>query len=84
MQYTGLKDKNGKPIYEGDILQHVWDSGNSYIQDTISEVKFSNGCFIADDKKRADFPVAIHSTCPSATVEVIGNIHQNPELLKEA
>jgi len=88
MQYTGLHDKNGKEIYEGDILLHFdkryvvkWDERMAAFQtenprDTI-DCDFFNW-FI---------PSALLSTqeSPSGTghadCEVIGNIYENPELL---
>lgn len=72
MQYTGLKDKNGKEIYEGDIINKDNNSPYSY------EVFFDNGCFFVKTinygLKRLGFFVDI---------EVIGNIYENTELLKQ-
>ena len=65
MQYTGLKDKNGKEIYEGDILG--WDDKSGYLWVVIWETMF--------DHSRWD---ASHSEA-----EIIGNIHENPELIKD-
>lgn len=81
-QSTGPHDKNGKEIYEGDILHHIWDSGSG-IKETISEVKFSDGAFVCDDNKRADFDLSVHALGVYAEIEVIGNIYENPELLNQ-
>lgn len=68
MQFTGLKDKNGKEIYEGDLV-----SGTNGLHTFI--VTYMRNGFIAVSKNgAAEFAIPDHW-------EVIGNIHQNPELL---
>ena len=66
-QYTGLKDKHGKRIFEGDILS--LRTGRTYV------VKFEDGAFILEDSA---IPMRFANK-----FEVIGNIHDNPELIKE-
>ena len=67
MQYTGLKDKNGKEIYEGDIIN--WTT-----EDVNDVVRFKDGTFMIGDV--CSFNVSV------SNLEVIGNIYENPDLLK--
>lgn len=68
MQFTGLLDKNGKEIYEGDLIKHL-DTGN------VSEVCFEPQGWWAIDNGASLF--MYNKSC-----EVVGNIYENPDLLK--
>ena len=82
MQYTGLKDKTGVEIYEGDILVCSKYIGGNWI-DTCYErgyVEFVYGAFGLHRKQ--GFYRPFKDWLEDYELEVIGNIHENPELLK--
>lgn len=78
MQYTGLKDKNGKEIYEGDIISYKYYRGFSGGEkEIIAKVEFIDGCF-----GFYEF-VGYFNRYDLNESKVIGNIYENPELLKD-
>lgn len=72
MQYTGLKDKNGKDIYEGDILED---------QGFLFRVEYVGGWFVGQPSLKNEVPGYLHFESFMG-YEVAGNIHENPELLE--
>lgn len=118
-QFTGLRDKNGKKIYEGDIVRYWWvdtmcinpDCGSfnriyeSFLKKNESVVSYKNGMFLCEDfypliwrgltnleELRNALDVSEEDgwkDCDGNTIdesvlgiEIIGNIHDNPELFK--
>lgn len=80
MQYTGLEDKNGVEIYEGDI--YAVDNEGKY------QVMFVGGAFVGGKDRDSCVPLAWEGEdfdwpwSNAQTIEVIGNIYENPELLE--
>lgn len=84
MQYTGLKDKNGKEIYEGDIIKNIRKTYEVFWNDekTGYYLKIIESDYVLN--KGLHFPIwqwVINFVL--FDVEVIGNIYENPELIKE-
>jgi uncharacterized phage protein (TIGR01671 family) len=81
-QFTGLKDKNGVEIYEGDNLK-VFENCNGEIKTWVNEVVFRHGSWCLVDKECCDHcKNGFGITCtfmeiPSDEIEVIGNIHES-------
>lgn len=72
LQYTGLKDKNGKEIYEGDIVKEAkWGEIKKVEWDGYRFLPFTGACDCCED----------YGTWIGGECEVIGNIYENPELL---
>ena len=68
-QYTGLTDKNGKKIFEGDIVN---------FSDSLYYIVFADGCFRIC--RNGKYSYTLHNL--HSAFEIVGNIHDNPELVK--
>lgn len=97
-QYTGLKDKNGKKIFEGDILKFIAPDGTIryFVVEWASEdrmlrplsnfvpdgnpIRISGWCL--NWRGYRLYPTVIGGVPDNEVMEIVGNIHDNPELLK--
>ena len=88
LQFTGLKDKNGTEIYEGDIVHSSWDNSAAEIKfgshsyrdvDYGDNTNFIGFCWAQLDMYEI---FGLDTYGKTDHYEVIGNIHENPELLE--
>ena len=81
MDYIGVNDKNGTEIYEGDIYNYdshgLWENSHDYIKGL---VKWDEGAFWGFENNERNG--LFYSYQSNSCIEVIGNIYENPELLK--
>ncbi|MDU4319773.1 MAG: YopX family protein [Clostridium sp.] len=88
LMYTGLKDKNGTEIYEGDIVTYSV-KGFKKINKTVMTFNEEHGAYLFGIYEGVKMPCGKKTRMNKYTrksvnnVEVIGNIYENPELLKE-
>lgn len=81
MQYTGLHDKNGKEIYEGDIVESIGEiNGREYSSRKLIKWMEGQACFGAVPAGCYDYSEI--NAEKMGRIAVIGNIYENPELLE--
>ena len=82
-QYTGLTDKNGVKIFEGDVCRfREWTNGDMC---WVGKVHYEHQQFVISGGKNKECPtefLLVMSRFIPENIEVIGNIHDNPELLE--
>lgn len=85
-QYTGLTDKNGRKIFEGDILKIIHKYQSPFDDDTKEYTDITTDVVFFDDEGlcfsygKSPFLCVVDNV--TAEYEVVGNIHDNPELLE--
>lgn len=91
MQFTGLYDKNGREIYEGDVVrvQETMDGGRIVCLEAIATAVWNEerGCWGCEGEfsgHLADYALGTMLSLTGNCCEIIGNVYENPELLEAA
>ena len=80
MRFTGIHDKHGREVYEGDIINFVLEYKQFDLpKEKTFKIEFEDGSFCGDN---TDWLVELNELLDVGEVTVIGNIHENPELLE--
>jgi len=89
MQFTGLKDRNGKEIFEGDVVKGSIPDSEHDEPFNKAQIKYIGSSFCLTRMKQREFDVNdglylgdLESCVLNKSIEVIGNIYESPELLK--
>jgi len=82
MQYTGLKDKNNKEIYEGDIVEVRYFIGGHATETFIEAIKWTEQGWDFDPHLNG-WPFQCAKDSKDGDMKIIGNIYQNPELMEK-
>lgn len=75
MEYTGLKDKAGKEIYEGDVIASIAYNGGLFDRREVKYVEHNA------DRDFGTGGIFMGFNIPGKNIEIMGNIYENPELL---
>lgn len=84
MQFTGLKDKNGKDIYEGDIVYFQVENQNIWVGPITGEIFFNKDHASFEIKTKKGFlSIARGYDAYRSSLEILGNIYENPEMIND-